>query len=313
MARKLETLILASRRATENQEYTETAGIQDEEFIQYFNDGQEEIHTILNSSFPHILMKIKEVSLTAGQEAYSIPSDVFMGTRIDAIEFTQSGAPQNYYPLKKGSLKERLSGIQTDPSFYIRNGTQILLQPKPQSSGSKMRITYQRSIPKLDIQRATVESVTLDTGAKTITSLVLDDAVLMDTAALLEENFITVLDKNGQIKMQGIPISAISSTGVVTIDAGFVYEDGETIEVGDAVCRGTFSSNFSELPDLCEKYLLEYTNTRILMRDSSTDADALGQVLLKVQTTLQTAFAEPDNDPDYVPVLDGQYLGWDSF
>jgi hypothetical protein len=49
------------------------------------------------------------------------------------------------------------------------------------------------------------------------------------------------------------------------------------------------------------------------MRDSSTDADALGQVLLKVQTTLQTAFAEPDNDPDYVPVLDGQYLGWDSF
>jgi len=311
--RKLETLILASRRATENQEYTDTAGIQDEEFIQYFNDGQEEIHTLINAAFPHVLMKIKEMNVTGGVEAYSIPSDVFMGTRIDNIEFTQSGAPDNYYPLKKGSVKERLSGIQTDPSFYIRNGNQIFLQPKPQSSGSKIRITYQRTIPRLDIQRATVESVTLNTGSKTITSLVLDDSVLMDTTALLEENFITVLDKNGVVKMRSIPISAISSTGVVTVDASFVYEDGESISVGDSVCRGKYASNFSELPELCEKYLLEYCNTRILIRDSSSDSDALGQLLLKVQGTIQAAFAEPDNDPDYVPVLDGQYLGWDSF
>jgi len=313
MARKLETLISASRRATENQEYTETAGIQDEEFIQYFNDGQEEIHTLLNTAFPHILMKVKEISLTNGQEAYDIPSDVFMGTRIDTIEFTQSGNAQNYYPLKKGSLKERLSGIQTDPSFYIRSGTQIFLQPKPQSSGSKLRVTYQRSIPRLDIQRATVGAVSLDSGAKTVLSLSLDDTVLMDTAALLEENFITVIDKNGNVKMQAIPILGISGVGIVTVDPSFAYQDGETIAVGDAVCRGTYSSNFSELPDLCEKYLLEYANARILMRDSSTDADSISQVLLKVQQTIQAAFAEPDNDPDYVPVLDGQYLGWDSF
>lgn len=311
--RKLETLITASRRATENQEFTETAGIQDEEFIQYFNDGQEEIHTILNTLFPHILMKIKEVSCVASQEAYDIPSDVFMGTRIDAIEFTQSGAPQNYYPLKKGSVKERLSGIQTDPSFYIRNGSQIFLQPKPQSSGSKLRLTYQRTIPRLDVQRATVLSVTLDLVSNTIISLTLDDTVQMDTATLLEENYITVLDKNGVVKMRKIPITAISTSGVVTVDPSFVFEDGETISAGDSVCRGGYSSNFSELPDLCEKYLLEYTNTRILMRDSSSDADAVSQVLNKVQSSLQTAFAEPDNDPDYVPVLDGQYLGWDSF
>jgi len=311
--RKLETLITASRRATENQEYTDTAGIQDEEFIQYFNDGQEEIHTLINGTFPHVLMKIKEINLTSGIEAYSIPSDVFMGTRIDTIEFTQSGAPQNYYPLKKGSVKERLSGIQTDPSFYIRNGSQIFLQPKPQSSGSKLRLTYQRTIPKLDIQRATVESVTLDLVNNTILSLTLDDSVFMDTNALLEENYVTVVDKNGVVKMRNIPVTAISSSGVVTVDPAFVFEAGETINAGDSVCRGKYASNFSELPDLCEKYLLEYCNTRILMRDSNSDADTVGQLLLKVQATLQAAFAEPDNDPDYVPVLDGQYLGWDSF
>jgi hypothetical protein len=310
--RKLELLILASRRATENQEFTDTAGIQDEEFIQYFNDGQEEIHSLLNQAFPHILMASKEIQMVQGQEAYDIPEDVYLGTRIDFVEFSQNGQAQNYYPLKKGSLKERLNGLQTDPTFYIRNGSQLLLQPAPQSSNGKIRVSYQKAIPRLDIQRATVETVTLGAG-NTITTLVLDDTLLMDTDALLEEGYVTVTDKDGVIKMQDIPVTAISSVGVVTIDPSFVYQAGESIAVGDVVLRGKKSSQFSSLPDVTEKYLLEYCNTRILIRDSSTDADAVGQVMAKVQNTLQTAFAEPDSDPDYVPVLDGQYLGWDAF
>lgn len=310
--RKLELLILASRRATENQEFTDSAGIQDDEFIQYFNDGQEEIHAKLNSLFPHILMKQKEIQCVAAQEAYDIPSDVFMGTRIDFIEYTQSGNAIDYYGLKKGSLKERLNGVQTDPSFYIRNGNQILLQPKPQSSGSKIRVSYQRAIPRLDIKRATVESVTLGAG-NTITTLVLDDALLFDRDSLLEEGYISITDKDGVVKMESIPIDNISTAGVVTVSAGFIYQTGETITAGDCVLRGKKSSQFSELPELCEKYLLEYCNARILIRDSSSDSAPVAQVLARVEATLQTAFAEPDNDPDYIPVLDGQYLGWDSF
>lgn len=309
--RKLELLILASRRATENQEFTETAGIQDEEFIQYFNDGQEEIHSVLNQTFPHILMGSKIVNCVANQEAYSIPSDVYLGTRIDMIEFSKTGVINDYYVIKKGSLKERLNGVQTDPSFYIRSGTQVLLQPRPQSGGSTLRITYQKAIPRLDIQRATVESVTLTTNA--ITSLVLDDAVLMDRAALLEEGYICVTDKDGNVKMKAIPITAISTSGVVTVDPTFTFESGETIAAGDVVLRGKNSTQFSMLPDVCEKYLLEYSNARILVRDSNKDSAPVTQIMERVKAVLQLAFAEPDNDPDYIPVTDPQYLGWDSF
>lgn len=311
--RNVSLLITASRRATENQEFTDTAGIQDEEFLQYFNDGQEEIHSVLNSMFPHILMGEKIIACTQSQEAYDIPSNAYLGTRIDMVEYSPSGITQDYYPLKKGSLKERLNGISSNPSFYIRNGTQLLLQPPPQQAGN-LRVSYQRSIPKLDKQRATVLSVTLDTNAKTITSLVFDPNLELDPTALLEENYLCIVDKFGQVKMQGIPVSAIdTSTGAVTIDAGFVFETGETIAAGDFAVRGKYASTHSQLPDVCEKYLLEYGNTRILMRDSSTDADSIAQILAKVQATLQTAFAEPDSDPDYVPVLDGQYLGWDQY
>lgn len=310
--RKLELLILASRRATENQEFTATAGIQDDEFIQYFNDGQEEIHSLLNQSFPHILMASKEVSTTSGEEGYTIPEDVYLGTRIDFVEYSQSGLAIDYYPLKKGSLKERLNGSQANPSFYIRNGTQLLLQPPPQVGGSKLRLTYQRVIPRLDTQKATVETYASGAG-NTITSLVLDDSVLMDRDALLEEGYITVTNKNGVVQMKKIPITAISATGVVTVEPGFTFETGETITPGDIVLRGKYSTQFSQLPDVCEKYLIEYCNARILIRDSSTDSQSVAQILAKVQGTLQTAFAEPDNDPDYIPVLDGQYLGWDAF
>lgn len=311
--RKLETLITASRRATENEEYTDTAGIQDDEFIQYFNDGQEEIHSIINLNFPRVLMKESTIETVANQEGYTLPSDLYLGTRLDFVEFSPNGDSTNYYPLKQGSLKERLNGIQSNPSFYIRSGSKILLQPKPQASNSLVRLVYQRTIPRLDTIRGTVASATLNLTTKTIASLVLDNSAFLDSAYLLNEGFLTVVDKNGVVKMKGIPISAISVSGVVTVDPGFTFTSDESISAGDKVCAGKYSSNFSELPDVCEKYLLEYCNTRILIRDSSSDAGDVGQILAKVQSTLQAAFAETDNDPKYVPILDGQFLGWDSF
>lgn len=307
--RKLETLITASRRTTENLEFTATAGIQDEEFIQFFNDAQEEIHALINANWPHVLMASKVIDLVSNQEGYDIPDDVYMGTRIDFVEYSKSN-PDYFYALKKGSLKERLNGVQGDPSFYIRNGTQLLIQPRPQSN-SKIRITYQKAIPKLDIKRGEVEAVTLI--GNSISSLEINDAIAFDRDSLLEENFICIADKNGVIKMKSIPIQTISSTGVVTVEPGFTFEDGETIAVGDSVFRGKYSTNFSQLPEVCEKGMLEYTNVRIKIRDSDSDAAPIAQVLERMLATLNSAFAEPDNDPDYIPILDGQYLGWDSY
>jgi hypothetical protein len=257
-------------------------------------------------------MSQKVIQTVQSQEGYTIPDDVYLGTRIDFLEYSPTGNTREYYPLKKGNLKERLNGSQSNPSFYIRNGSQLLLQPSPQSSSATIRITYQSTIPRLDIQRATVKTYVAGIN-NTITTLELDDTLPMDIAALLEEGYISVTDKDGVTQMKAIPITTISPSGVVTVDPSFTFQDGETIAVGNPVFRGKYSSYISKLPDVCEKYLLEYSNTRILVRDSSTDADAVAQVLAKVQETLKAAFSEPDNDPDYVPVLDGQYLGWDSF
>lgn len=309
--RRVDLLITQSRRATENQEFTATAGIQDEEFLQYLNDGQEEIHSILQQTFPSILTTYKEQTAVQGQEAYSVPRDLYLGTRIDQIEYSPSGVSTDYYLIKKGQLKERLNVQAGNPAFYIRRGDEILMQPKPQQAG-KIRWSYQKAIPKLDVRRGTVLSVVLTGSA--ITSLFLDPSVVIDSDPILELGFLTVVDKNGVVKMRSIPVTAINTTtGEVTVEPGFTFESGETIAADDYVCAGEFSSTTSELPDVCEKYLLEYCNVRILMRDSSTDASSVGQILAKVQETLRLAYAEPDGDPDRVTLLDVQFLGVEDY
>lgn len=306
--RALDQLITASRRATGNTDYTATAGVQDEEFIQALNDAQEEIQSIINVLFPTILMAEKYVDVSIGQEYYDIPSDCYMGTRIDNISYSPSGLDQDYYPIRKGSLKERIDGINGNPSFYLRQGTQLIIQPPPQQGG-KLRIVYQKAIPYLDIRRGTVQVVTL--GTDTITSLTLNPSAL-DADALNEQNYISIVDKYGNVKMKDIKIDSVdSATGVVTITSGFTFQSGETITVGDFALRGKNSTTNSLLPDVCEKYLLEYCNMRIFVRDSSTDQAEVSALMQKIEATLRQAFAEPDNDPDRIPIIDPFYLGYE--
>ena len=309
--RRIEQLITASRRATSNLDFGENAGVQDEEFLQAFNDAQEEIQTLINTLFPTILVKQKTFSASVNVDTYNIPSDAFMGTRIENLEYSSTGLTDNFYVLKKGAPKERINGEAGNPSFYIRQGTQIIVQPPPQSGGL-FRILYQRTIPVLDKRRATVLSAALDTSARTITSLYLDTTVELDDAALTEQNYITIVDKNGVVKMQGIPVDSINTgTGQVNVSAGFIYESGETIAAGDYAVRGKYSSTHSQLPDLCEKYLLEYCNMRIFVRDSSTDQAEVAALMSKIEETLKSAFSQPDNDPDRIVILDASYLGYE--
>lgn len=306
--RALDQLITASRRATGNTDYTSTAGVQDEEFIQALNDAQEEIHSIINVLFPTILMAEKYVDVSIGQETYAVPSDCYMGTRIDNISYSPTGLDQDYYPIRKGSLKERIDGINGNPSFYLRQGSSLIIQPPPQQGG-KLRIIYQKAIPYLDIRRGTVQAVTLATD--TITSLTLDPAAL-DSSALLEQNYITIVDKYGTVQMKDIPVDAIdTATGVVTVSPGFTFQSGETIVTGNYALRGKNSSTNSQLPDVCEKYLLEYCNMRIFVRDSSTDQAEIAALMAKIEGTLKQAFSEPDNDPDRIPIIDPFYLGYE--
>lgn len=304
--RRIDLLVNQARRATENLSFTDDTGISDEEFLQYLNDGQERIQSKILSVHPSFFQEEKVYYIVAGQERYDLPADVFLNTRVEKVEYSTTGQNKNYYPLKQGSLYERFSGSTNNPTYYIRFSDKILVQPTP-SGGGTLRVTYQKKAPRLDKRRATVDSVTL--GTSTITTLNFDPTQLIDDTNILDEIFVTFIDKYGVIKMKAVPITAINTTtGLATIDSGFEFEDGETIAADDFAVLGKFSSTHSSLPDICEKYMLKYCEWNILKRDSNNGAAEKERELAMVEEDITSAYAQADDDNDFIPILDSQFI-----
>lgn len=309
---RTDLLIDEARQATENVEFTTETGVQDSEYIRALNDAQDRIQSLILNAYPRMFQKQKVIDAVKDQETYDIPVDVFMDSRIEKLEYSINRQLSGYYKLDAGVSDERLNSLSGNPSFYIRESKTVMLEPPPIQTGL-IRFTYQRSFPRLDKRRGKVSAVTLDGTTKTITTLTLDPTILtdVDISLINKVEYICIVARDGRIKMKGIPVVDVnSSTGDITVDT-FSYEDGESIAVGDYAVAGKYTTTHSELPDICERYLLRFTEWRILKRDSSNDALEEDKELQKMEAEIVESYRQADNDVKEVPVLDSQYL--DSF
>lgn len=303
--RRIDQLITISRKNTGNVEFTDTTGIGDDQMIEWANFGQERILSLIQREHPSILQREKVIDATTSVETVNLPDDLFLGSRVEKVEYSSTRNESDYYNLIRYTIHERFNGIQSDPVAYIRRSSQILLQPKPQSNGL-VRITYQKAIPRLDVRRGQVSAVTL--GATTITSLTLDATQTIDDSTLLDYGYMTVVDSDGVVKMKGIPISAINTTtGTVTVSPTFVFETGETISVGDYVVAGKYSSTHSSLPEVCERYLIQYMDFKAFKADSNTDSEEAVAELKAMEEEIIASFAEPDVDIIPIPYISSEY------
>ena len=301
-------MIADARSETDNTTFTDETGIQDSEFIRWANSAQTRILSLIQQGHPDLLQRQSIIAAVSGQEEYDLPSKTFLGTRVQMVEYSKTGQASDYYPLKKGNLKERVNGSGSDPSFYIRFSSKFLVQPKPMGAGS-FRVITQLALPKLDIRRATVSAVVLDASARTITSLTFDNTLSIDSEFMQNESYICIVDKDGTLLMEGIPVSAVdSSSGICTVFPGFVYQSGETIPVGSFAVGGTYSSTHSGLPDVAERYLTDFMIWKSEKRDANQISTEINQELKEQEMEIVDSFALPDDDVSYVAVLDSQYF-----
>lgn len=309
--KRSDQLITRVRKMTQNVTFTDDSGIQDDEILQGLNDGQERIFSLILDEHSSLFQKEKEIDAVANQANYSLPNDVYLGTRIERVEYSNSGNPQQYYPLRQVELWERDQFETGLPYLYVRRSGEILIQPTPRSPG-KLRVTYQKKIPKLDKRRAKVLAVTLSGSG--ITSLTLDTTLEIDSDSLVDEGYFTVVDKDGAVQMQAIPVDSINTTsGVVAVSSGFTFEDGETISIGDWLCMGKFSSTHSLLDDICEKYMLAYAKWEVFKIDSNSDSQERALELSQIEQQIVGSYSEADHDIDRIPLISSDFLitDWD--
>ena len=304
MSRLVDRLISQVRRQTENEDFTANSGITDEEFLQFLNDAQQRLQSVITSTHPTIFTNEKELDVIVDQEAYEIPSDAFMENKLVTVEYSPSGAFEDYYHLEPTRMKRRDTAVQGFPVTYIRRSGKILLQPRPQQAGL-LRVNYVKRIWDLDKRRGVVQTAVL--GTNTITSLQLDASAsspALQVSELTDDGYICIVDRDGNMKMQNIPVDSVdAATGVVTVSAGFTFESGESISPGDYAVGGRDTSTHSELPKMCERFLIAYCAWKILKRDSSIDSAEQERELSEMEDDIVNSFADITDDVTYVPQL----------
>lgn len=303
--RRIETIITRVRRETENDDFGENYGINDEECIEYLNDAQDRVYSEIVKTHSKFFLKEYITTVLPGVEQFSLPTRIYLG-QISLFEYAITQNPNDYYRLKPASILERAS-VSGTPAFYIRKNKVILFAPIPQNNGS-VRITYVEKLPRIDKRRATILSAT--TSGQNITSLTLDTSAFLDYENLMTENYFSVVNRDGDSVMFGIPFTDINtSSGIVTLDTSWSFEAGESISAGDYLVLGQYAVNRSMLETTCERYLTAHLRNEMYDRDANQQGTA-NQTQKMEKLLFEVIGSYQDNTDDLVdpPVLDASYL-----
>jgi hypothetical protein len=298
--RRIELLISHIRKATENQD---VAGISTAEFVQYMNDAQDRLQSLITAKHPESEHFAAEgfINLSNAVEAYdlrnmvdvngvSFKSRILASNSVNLVERTQG---DSYFPLKMISSKERTNGY----GYFLRNND-LILSPIAQGTVNKgLRVVYAKKLRDLSIRRGVITGV----GAGSITLTTLGDAT-----DFLDTDYICVVDRDGVNKGDSIAIDTWTpGTGVITTASSL-----GTAAIGDYVTYGEFSTTHSELPDTCERYLIAYVEMKIFMRDSSADATAQASIVQTMEADIVELFSDNTGDTQHIPISATDYMIW---
>jgi len=304
--RRMEQLVNQVRLQTENTRVGITDGISDEEFIQFVNDGQEDLLSKIFQTNARAFSKVTLVDMTRGQANYSLPADTFMNSRIVLVEYSNSGAAKDFRPLTKNVSTEQRH-YEGYPQNYIIQGGDLIISPTPDRSiAGGIRVTYDPIFPRVDKRRTVVGAVTISVGA--VTALTLSNSAPFVLGDYNLYDYLSFVDAVGTVKTSGLRFTAVDAGGVVTIPGGsFTQPVGSTIAIGDYVVLGPYASTHSGLPDICEKFLLNYCAMRIFARDSSSDIGDQMSILDNIESAILSNYQDTSGDLDEVPVVDYSY------
>ena len=306
---RVEHLLKAIRRQTDNEQVGTDQGISDDEIIRYLNDAQDDVYGDIVNTFRAKFNDFETISIVARQESYSVPTKAFMDDQIAMVEWSLTGLTRDYRALKRVTMRERNS-VEGWPSRYTVANKKIYVWPIPVSPVGTLRISFTRKVPTMDKRRAQVSASTIvGTNLTALTLKGVSGAAISSTevSEFSEDDFLCVVNSQGQILMAGIAYTAVSALGVVTLDGNHAIQTGETIPVGAYVVMGEYASTHSELPDDIENYLVCYGAWQVYKRDANDQFGPQQQQVITMKQSIIDNYAELNMDVDYTPEINNYY------
>lgn len=295
-----------TRNADDIPTTTNQVGITTPSFLRYANWAQQRLQGRISKVYPFVFEAQKEIDMVASQASYSIPDHVYLGTRIRKVEYSHSGVSADYYPITPTNPYNTYNRTGVPCAYHRRDGF-IILEPAPIASIGKIRVTYERTLDRLDIRRGTITARTIAGGQ--ITALTIDIATDDETAINSPiSKYFCVNDENGNVTMYNVPYTSYNSgTGVFTMSP-YTYLSGETAEVGSYITIGKYTTTHSKLVEDAERYLTEYISRRVFKRESSADAAAIEAELIDIENEIISSYKVADKDVKPIPLVDYSYF-----
>lgn len=267
-------LIRSIRRITNQESYSTTKGMVDEEIIDYLNDAQDRIQSLINVSKSVSRPFAQQVILpiVSGQEEYTVDARLYFNKEVQQVEYTNDTtvtSSSQWVVLEKRHYINRDTYPTSEPvAYYAKNG-KICLIGVPNSATGNLRVIYERTAEDLDKPRGVITvvggsfpgytSITLDSTADETSSPNLTTPV----------KYICVVSSvDGTAKARNVPVASYNpGTNVITISGGYSALTGETISIGDTITFGKYSTTHTTVPDDIDVYLKNYAILAIYNRD----------------------------------------------
>lgn len=315
--RRADVLVSQARLISRNSLNADgTYGIPDDYIIQQLNDAQDRMQNLICAK--KNIAKIFEIQdiipLVANQEAYTLPRRLLLNKQIDNVEFSADGTLGNYVRLEKLNMMNRDTNTTTYPWGYYKQGGQLFLQPTPGTSVGNIRVTYEASLDDLDIPRGVVTVIGTGTSAQ-FASLTLGttaDQYDTTTPGWATQQYCSIVSPLGARKCYNVLIGGyVTATNVITPSPNpFVYSSLDSqIAVGDVAVFNKYTTTFSQLPDDCESYLIQYAATELIGLDSSNDYTKFRDRRDEIEDDILRALAAQTSEVQFIPQID-RYDWW---
>lgn len=302
-------LITEVRRDTRNEDVPTAGsevGIATDDILRYANYAQEKCQATAISAKSTKFRTTKEITLVAGNGEISINDRVYLEEHILNVRFFPSSSDRDWYDLTEIPLSQR-NDNPGNPCNYIRKGRNLILCPAYNSSGAKVKATYDRAVDSLDIRRGQITDYLAAAGFLVGLTLDVDSD---DAEALARAQYLCINDAFGNVTMYNIPIVGYNeTTGVVAVkDTSFQYQTGETVAVGSYVTVGEYTTTHGKLNHLCERYMAQYMEYKMFRRDSSNDANAARDDMRETMKEIKENYAETPRDDADITVSNSELM-----
>lgn len=279
--RRIDFLIKEAKESTNT---TDISAISDSICVAYLNRIQSYIRDFLfNKNIEsRILKREAQFNLVSGADTYKMPYDIYAKNAINNVSVVFTTGNTKVYR-KIPQISEQRRGIDTG---YIMSDDKIVFSPTP-SSPLLINISYARKLPDMSLRHGKVLS-------KTSNSITLDTGYTPDIDDLTD--YVSFVDKDGVVKACAISVDSMAGAVIST------SSDTTDIAAGQYIVIGNYATTHSQLPDECEKVLIQALETFIFYRQSSKDIEIGTIINEKVLQNVMDVFANNRGDIFVPPV-----------